>query len=300
MNRSITALYRAFARGDSLHPMILLSATFDSGFLRLWNGYGDLTFDGNVYTGAGDLLGITPVSETEEIRANGVNISLSGIPTETVSIALNEPCQGRPIDIKMGFINGDIDQIVEYAVKVSGSKFVVELVSAPALAVTELYTYRFNLSDSSNVGHNLQVSATSDGTHGGGSQYTTGWTEVGTAGSTGAYNQWVVPAGLATSDPTMFYYCENHSGYGSTVAVNEAFIQPDPFVLFDGQMDKMNISDNGENVVISMACESKLISLESNNVRRYTPEDQKIDFSTDLGLDFVSSLQDKDVVWGSG
>jgi hypothetical protein len=71
-------------------------------------------------------------------------------------------------------------------------------------------TYRFDQSDSSNSGHPLRLSTTSDGTHGGGSEYTTGVTTVGTPGNSGAYTQITVASGA----PTLYYYCTNHSGMG--------------------------------------------------------------------------------------
>ena len=47
-----------------------------------------------------------------------------------------------------------------------------------------------------------------------------------------------------------------------------------------------------------MTAESKLIDLERSRARRYTSEDQKIDYPDDKGLDFIADLQDKAVVWG--
>ena len=69
---------------------------------------------------------------------------------------------------------------------------------------------KFDQSDASNSGHPLRLSITSDGSHGGGSAYTTGVTTSGTPGSSGAYTQIVVAAGA----PTLYYYCTNHSGMG--------------------------------------------------------------------------------------
>tara|TARA_R100000995_G_scaffold84865_1_gene65331 strand:+ start:793 stop:1512 length:720 start_codon:yes stop_codon:yes gene_type:complete len=79
-----------------------------------------------------------------------------------------------------------------------------------ALTLTEGSTYRFDQSHSSNSGHPLRFSTTSNGTHGGGSEYTTGVTTSGTAGNAGAYVQITV----AASAPTLYYYCTNHSGMG--------------------------------------------------------------------------------------
>ena len=75
-------------------------------------------------------------------------------------------------------------------------------------------TYRFDQSDSSNSGHPLRLSTTSDGTHGGGSAFTTGVTAVGTPGSAGAYTQ----VKLEQDAPdTLYYYCTNHSGMGGEI-----------------------------------------------------------------------------------
>ena len=88
--------------------------------------------------------------------------------------------------------------------------------SAVTLDLAEGGTYIFDQSDSSNAGHPLRFSTTSDGTHGGGSEYTTGVTTAGTPGSSGAYTQIVV----AASAPTLYYYCSSHSGMGGQVNTN--------------------------------------------------------------------------------
>ena len=92
----------------------------------------------------------------------------------------------------------------------SGNKYFIDGVQQPTLELVEGATFRFDQSDNSNNNHPLRFSTTSNGTHGGGSQYTTNVTTNGTPGSSGAYTQIQV----ASSAPTLYYYCTNHSGMG--------------------------------------------------------------------------------------
>lgn len=92
----------------------------------------------------------------------------------------------------------------------SGNVYYIDSVQQDTVNLTEGNTYRFDQSDSSNSGHPLRFSTTSNGTHGGGTQYTTGVTTNGTPGTAGAYTQITVASGA----PTLYYYCTNHSGMG--------------------------------------------------------------------------------------
>ena len=98
-------------------------------------------------------------------------------------------------------------------------KYHIDGVSQATVTLGETGTYKFDQSDSSNDTHPLRFSTTDDGSHGGGSEYTTGVTTNGTPGDAGAYTQIIV----AESAPTLYYYCTAHSGMGGqadTVADN--------------------------------------------------------------------------------
>ena len=298
MNRGLTSTYRALARSRLLSPAVLVEGFFDSGTLRLWSGAGNLVAGGQTYTGAGDLLSVSSSAETQNVRANGITVGLSGVSSTVVSLALNEECQGRSIKIKMLFFPSDSIPYIEMLVTVASSKFLIERVSQDTIYVNEGATYRFDQSDSTNSSHNLRISTTSNGTFGGGSQYSTGWTEVGTAGSAGAYNQWVVPSGLATSSPIMYYYCQSHSNMGGQIIVSNERSALNPFTVFDGIMDTMSIKDSGQTATTAISAESALISLQNPKVRRYTDEDQKTEFASDDGFQFVPDIQDLALIWG--
>lgn len=72
----------------------------------------------------------------------------------------------------------------------------------------------------------------------------------------------------------------------------------DPYLFFSGRMDIMEIEDSGETATIRLTGENRLIDLNRARARRYTHEDQQIDYSGDLGLEYVAGLQDKKIYWG--
>src|SRR5210317_1987578 len=114
----------------------------------------------------------------------------------------------------------DNTAIVEFAVtvaNVSGNKYHLDGETSASIQLIPGITYIFDQSDSSNGGHPLVLSTTKDGTHGSGSNYTTGVTTNGTPGTSGAYTQIVVNA--ATAD-TLYYYCSAHSGMGGDSVIS--------------------------------------------------------------------------------
>lgn len=99
------------------------------------------------------------------------------------------------------------------------NKYFIDGVQQPTLDLYEENVYRFDQSDSSNSTHGLRFSLTSDGTHGGGTEFTSGVTTSGTPGSSGAYTEIQIP----NRTNTLYYYCVNHSGMGGTANTPDVY-----------------------------------------------------------------------------
>ena len=178
----------AVSTAELVRPVTLVDLHFDladGGSLYLWSGMGQMSYGGNTYVGAGNLLSVSDVQENTELSANGVTVVLSGIGEPLISKARDSDYQGRLLEVKLGALDESGDII-------------------------------------------------------------------------------------------------------ST-----------PVVIFSGFMDVMKISSSGETATISLTVENRLIEFDRTRVRRNTAEDQKIDYPTDKGFEYVSQIQEKEIVWGN-
>ena len=113
MTRILTTAFENALDENILRPIILIHGEFDSGDLRFWTGYGEITYNGDVYQGSGDLLKMNRVDETQNLTANNVTFELSGIPSSLVSLALNENYQCRPITCYFAVLDTSFNLIAD-------------------------------------------------------------------------------------------------------------------------------------------------------------------------------------------
>ena len=113
MSRTITAAVVAELASGQVRPAIFFEAQFPSGFLRLWSGLGGITWNGSVWTGAGNMMGIGAIEESADVVATGTTISLSGIPTDLVSLCLADARQGMPGKVWIGFMTAAMAVIAD-------------------------------------------------------------------------------------------------------------------------------------------------------------------------------------------
>ena len=84
-----------------------VEAKFDTDTIRLWTGDTPITIGGNSYLGAGTLLSISDMEDTQEVKSTNISISLSAMDKSVTDLALSEDVQNRVITVFMGFLMGN-------------------------------------------------------------------------------------------------------------------------------------------------------------------------------------------------
>ena len=170
-------------------PQIFTQASGDGGFINV-----DLTLPG-------------------DFAFNSNN----GVVPEDGSVANNK----RQALVSLGDVDITGDLATVFTVTVvstgGGNKYFIDGSQQATLNLTKGQTYQFDQSAGTNGGHPLRLSTTSDGTHSGGVEYTTGVTTSGVPGNTGAYTQITVDA---SAPSTLYYYCQIHGGMGGQINIS--------------------------------------------------------------------------------
>jgi len=102
MSRTVPAAILTALAQPEVEPFYAVEIDLDSGPLRLWTGYGDRTVDSNTYTGGGTLMTIEGLEEVADLSAKNITLTLSGMPSEVISLALQEPYQRRKVRVLWG------------------------------------------------------------------------------------------------------------------------------------------------------------------------------------------------------
>ncbi len=148
-------------------------------------------------------------NEAVNVTGSGGTSAIGSVTVNTTSANVSVSVTGVAGTGTVGAITNVISDT--FAVTVanpgSGNRYYIDTVLQATLNLNEGRTYIFNWSSA--TGHPLRFSTTSDGTHGGGSEYTTGVVK-----DDSAYTTQIT---VAASAPTLYYYCQYHSGMGGQI-----------------------------------------------------------------------------------
>ena len=162
----------------------------------------------NINAGTAITAGVLPVARG---GTNKTTSDLSGqagkalvVNTAQNGFDLANTSSAEVYGFNLGFTASTVNYTVTVASYGGGNKFHILGIPQNTLELMEGNTYVFSYPSA----HPFALSTTSDGTHGGGSEYTTGVTRDSSANTL----TYVVPTGA----PQLYYYCTNHSGMGGT------------------------------------------------------------------------------------
>jgi hypothetical protein len=110
--RDLSSAMQTELAAQKLTPVMFFEGEWTAGFLRFWTGIGTITWGGKTWTGAGNVLGISPIEETTQLRAAGVRVSLSGMSQDIIATVLQYAAYGRSGSIWLGCLAGDSGTLV--------------------------------------------------------------------------------------------------------------------------------------------------------------------------------------------
>ncbi len=113
MSRNLTSGTSDELGKSQVFPVIFAEAEFATGTLRLWTGADSISWNGETWIGAGQLLGIEPAKETIRVNATGLRLSLSGIDSANIANALVNARQNKPVNCWLGFMDSSGNIIVD-------------------------------------------------------------------------------------------------------------------------------------------------------------------------------------------
>jgi hypothetical protein len=117
--RNITDDVRVELEAGQVRPLFLVSIQFANETLYMWTGVGDLVWNGNTYKGMGTLGTVSTIAETGETQAQGITLTLSGIPTPLLIDSMTQMTSDGTASVYLGFLHQDgsivADPILAYS-----------------------------------------------------------------------------------------------------------------------------------------------------------------------------------------
>lgn len=107
MDRGLTPEMVAAIQERVVRPILLFDGTFNDGDVHLWTGLGQIEYGATTYDGAGDLIGVGPMEETNQVKATGITVTLSGVKSSAVAMALAQVRRYLPATISFALLGED-------------------------------------------------------------------------------------------------------------------------------------------------------------------------------------------------
>ena len=142
MARTLTTAFNKAITSQVIRPLLACELEFSTGTLRFWNGYGDLTMtaggSSNTFTGLGDLMNVSAISESDQVEAVGAQLSLTGIKSSLISAALSANYTNRNASIFLGLFDTNKAVIADVYTLFKGKMDIMKIDEGPETATIAL------------------------------------------------------------------------------------------------------------------------------------------------------------------
>jgi|TARA_R100000995_G_C3451408_1_gene108346 hypothetical protein len=142
MARTLTTAFNNAITSQVIRPLLACELEFSTGTLRFWNGYGDLTMtaggSSNTFTGLGDLMNVSAISESDQVEAVGAQLSLTGIKSSLISAALSANYTNRNASIFLGLFDTNKAVIADVYTLFKGKMDIMKIDEGPETATIAL------------------------------------------------------------------------------------------------------------------------------------------------------------------
>ena len=142
MARSITTAFNNAITSSVVKPIVGVELEFSDGALRMWNGYGNLTMtaggSSKTFTGAGDMLGMSEIEESDTLSMSGVTLTLSGIKSSLISTALGANYTNRKGAIYLGLFDTSNNVVADVYTLFKGNMDVLNISEGMETTVIQL------------------------------------------------------------------------------------------------------------------------------------------------------------------
>ena len=105
MSKTLTSANSNVLDDSVIIPVHFLKIEYTSGTLYLNTSDRDITFDSNSYVGGSGIATISSIEESQELQASGIQLTVSGVSSSNVSIALTENFKNVDATLYLGFLN---------------------------------------------------------------------------------------------------------------------------------------------------------------------------------------------------
>ncbi len=142
MSRTVTTAFNNAVTSQVVRPLLACELEFSTGTLRFWNGYGDLTMtaggSSNTFTGLGDLMNVSAISESDQVEAVGASLSLTGVKSSLISAALSANYTNRNASIFLGLFDTNKSVIADVYTLFKGKMDIMKIDEGPESATIVL------------------------------------------------------------------------------------------------------------------------------------------------------------------